>query len=781
MIGRRISHYLLEELLGVGGMGEVYRACDLALGRTAAVKVLPAGFAPELRERLLREARASARLQHPAIATFYEAGEADGAAFIAMEHVRGETLRERLRRGPLPADEAVGVAATLLAALSHAHSVGVVHRDIKLENVMLTGGGAAKLLDFGLAKRLPDGDPPPPGALTLYTVTGVVMGTPGYMAPEQTRGEAVDARTDLFALGAVLYEALTGRPAFAGGTALDRAAAAERGIEARALEEAVPEGLRPILARALAPRAADRYASAAAFLAELQQTAEGSRPAALPQTLAIVDFENLSRDPADEWIGSATAESLAAELGRVDALETVAREKLLRTRAGLAAAAAAVDPLSVGQALGCRWVLSGGFQMVGEALRLTARLAEVATGRILMTEKIDGAVGGIFEMQDRIAAAAVRALPLAGGTGPQPAGRPPALAAYEHHARAQRFFYRLEKGSFDQAATLLEQAIAGDPTYAAPYAGLAAVHAMRFTFRTEPGELDLAARFAQRAIELDPDSTDAHVWLSYALWRRGEPDASLRAAERVMALAPGQAYGPYFAACGQWSRGRRQEARALYQRALQIDPTHGFAWMLLGCLCAETDEFDEARWGLQRAIDLEGKAGLGPTAGTAAYLGEVFRRQGRLAEARAACMAGIESAERSDHMYRDTMRAVGLTVLGRTALDQGDAAGALAAFAQAEAHLRGRPRTLGGGHLMAQALAGTARAGGGEAPYAEALAICEQRDAYDFHWLWLCTDDVTLSELARAALALGRPEEAARLAARARLAGAPEAGPEAAP
>ncbi|HET7746983.1 MAG TPA: serine/threonine-protein kinase, partial [Vicinamibacteria bacterium] len=229
-LGRTLGHYRLEARLGAGGMGEVFRARDVALGRPAALKLLPRTLSQDLRARLRREAEAVARLQHPAIATFYETGEEDDETFIAMECVQGTTLRERLRGGAMPVEEGLAVISCVLAALGHAHAAGFLHRDIKPENIMVTGPRTAKLLDFGLALPLGATDAAveesgsrPTGS--VLTVAGSVVGTIGYMAPEQIRNEVLDARVDVFQSGAVLYEMLTGQPAFPGRSPAERLAA----------------------------------------------------------------------------------------------------------------------------------------------------------------------------------------------------------------------------------------------------------------------------------------------------------------------------------------------------------------------------------------------------------------------------------------------------------------------------------------------------------------------------------------------------------------------------
>ena len=320
VIGRVLSHYRIEKPLGAGGMGEVFLARDLALGRAAAVKVLSSALTAEARARLFREAAACARLQHPAIATFYESGESDGVAFLAMEYVAGETLRDRLRRGPLPFPQALSIAGALLEALGHAHEAGVLHRDIKPENVMVTGDNLGKLLDFGIARVHEDADADPEAeAATEVALTepGAVIGTLGYMSPEQLKGQALDERSDLFSLGAVLYEMLSGSPAFPGASAADRIAAILLSDVSPIRGEGVSAETSVLLARALARDPEKRYPSAGAFLSDLRALASGELSVALPDTLAIADFVNLSRNPDDEWIGSGFAESLATDLARL--------------------------------------------------------------------------------------------------------------------------------------------------------------------------------------------------------------------------------------------------------------------------------------------------------------------------------------------------------------------------------------------------------------------------------------------------------------------------------
>ena len=781
MIGKKLSHYLIERRLGAGGMGEVYQAQDLALGRPAALKILLPELADRLRARLTREAQNFARLQHPWIATFYEAGTDGDTPFLAMEYVPGRTLRARLKEGPLELNRALSTTTCLLEALAHAHAAGVLHRDIKPENVILgeDGAGGAKLLDFGIAAyRAPGRDTDATADLTSTNLTqGHVVGTLGYMAPEQLRGGFVDARTDLFAAGAVLYEALSGRPAFPGTTPTERITAILSGEVLPLTTPGVTPPLERMVERALAPKADDRFPDASAFLSEIRKLGSGATASQLPDSIAVLDLENLSRNPEDDWITSGIAESLASDLARIPGVHVVAREKVLQTRAALTVSGTA-DALGVGHRLGCRWVLSGGIQRMGPALRITTRLTEVPTGLVIAAEKVDGQLESVFEMQDRLASAVVSRLDRAAIVQAPPSTAPNSLQAFELYARARRFTDRLEKGTFEQAQELFEEAIRLEPQYAPALSGLAMIHGLRFTFTTDPAVLDEAERYARRAIEADPALGEPHVWLSYAILRRNDPEGAFASAQRAVALDSRIPYAHYFSGCAQSIARRYEEALPHFQSCLTIDPTHGFSWLGLGWGHLELGHADEALWCLRKTVELEGAEGRGPTAGAGGFLAEGLRRTGDLEGARRSALQGLAVVERTDHMYRDTFRGVALVSLGRTALEQGDKEAANAAFHQAVLHFRGRPRALGGGYLLTQALAGLARAGVGEWCLDEALSLFETRAGCDFSWLWCCQPDITQLEIAKAARVAGRDEVAREHLEFARLGGSLEAAKE---
>lgn len=778
MIGRKLSHYLIERRLGAGGMGEVYLARDLALARPAALKILRPDVADDLRRRLLREAENFARLQHPWIATFFEAGVEGDAPFLAMEYVPGRTLRARLHEGPIEVEAALAVTSCLLEALAHAHAAGVLHRDIKPENVMVLGedgATAAKLLDFGIAAHRPSDRTAQAEARTRTNLTqGHVLGTVGYMAPEQLRGGMVDARADLFAAGAVLYESLAGRPAFPGDTPTERMASILAGEVTPLEAPGVTPALERILSRALARKPPDRFPSAAAFLSEIRKLRSGATASQLPDSIAVLDLENLSRNPEDDWITSGIAESLSSDLARVPGLHVVAREKVLQTRASLPTGSAA-DALGLGHRLGCRWVLSGGIQRMGPSLRITTRLTEVPTGLVVAAEKVDGRVEGVFEMQDRLASAVVSRLDRAAIASVPQSSPPASVQAFELYARGRRFTDRLEKGTFEQAQDLFEEAIRLEPRYAPALCGLAMIHALRFTFTTDPGVLDEAERYARRAVEADPAYGEPHVWLSYAILRRKDPEGAFAEAQRGVELDPQLVFAHYFSGCAKALHGEHEEAVPHLQKALALDPNHAFSWLGLGVVHGEIGNHQEAIWCLRRALALEGTEGRGPTAGAGGFLAEALRRAGDLDAARRAALQGLASVEKTDHMYRDTFRGISLLALGRTALDQGDLAAAHAAFQQAALQARGRPLALGGGYLLTQALAGLARSGESEAALEEAISLFTSRAGYDFSWTWSLHEDFTHLELYRAAKVVGRTEEAREHLRAAREAGSLEA------
>ncbi|HVR11153.1 MAG TPA: serine/threonine-protein kinase, partial [Thermoanaerobaculia bacterium] len=422
MIGTTVSHYRILEHLGQGGMGEVYLAEDTRLNRPVALKMLRGGQRDErVFADLLYEARAASALNHPNIAVIYEvdqapAGDGGGVlSFIAMEFVAGETLAQYARRRAPDLDDVLDLVSQVAQALAAAHERGVVHRDVKPGNVMVGEGLRVKVLDFGLARRLA-----PQDATTLTWVdggdrhaAGALLGTVLYMSPEQALGREVDARSDIFSLGAVFYELLAGHPPFAG----DSAAEVFDGLLHReppplpAGSDPRLERLAPILRRMLARDRDARYADLGEMLRDLEAVRRNAEAAPKPllvaaPSVAVLGFANITRNPEDDWLGTGLAETVTADMKQIPGLAVVSHDRIQEALRRLGAPAGETDErlaVRVGQQLGARWILSGGFQRVGESVRVTARLGEAATGNVLRTVKADGQFSEIFALQDRIA------------------------------------------------------------------------------------------------------------------------------------------------------------------------------------------------------------------------------------------------------------------------------------------------------------------------------------------------------------------------------------------
>src|ERR1700677_2622866 len=455
MIGQTISHYRIVEQLGAGGMGVVFKAQDKRLERAVALKFLPENLAqqPQALERVLREARAASALNHPGICTIYDVGEQDGQAFIAMEFIDGETLRSHIHGKPLPLDELLDLGIQIAEALDAAHAEGIIHRDIKPANIFVTKRGRAKVLDFGLAKLVPKGvanadadSAARPSDST--SIVGIISGTPSYMSPEQVRGDDLDARTDIFSLGLVLYEMATGTQAFRGATggAIIEAVLTRPPASVRSTNPHLPPRPEAIIEKALDKDRRERYQHAAEVRNDLQQLDRGSdsgwrsaagstetmaarptvageaesshtgssgphtaqnvttrtgairreRVAKIIDSLAVLPFENASRDPENEYLSDGIAGSLINILATVPKLRVMAQSTVFRYKGRK------MDPQAVGRELNVKAVLTGRMMQSGGSLRIGTELVDVATGTQLWGAQYNRAPGDIFAIQDEI-------------------------------------------------------------------------------------------------------------------------------------------------------------------------------------------------------------------------------------------------------------------------------------------------------------------------------------------------------------------------------------------
>jgi TolB-like protein len=533
----------------------------------------------------------------------------------------GPTLRQRLRDGPLPVEEALAVAACVLEALCHAHAAGVLHRDIKPENIIVTGPRAAKLLDFGIATLLFDAA----AVATTAAAPGVSLaGTLGYMPPEQLRNQPVDARADVFQAAAVLYEMIAGGPAFPGETAAERLSAVLTRTPPPLELPLHLSGLNAVLARGLARDPAARYASAAAFLSDLRRASAGELSAGLPDSIAVLDFVNVGDTPDDEWIASGIAEAIGDALAQVPTLAVTPRDRVVRARAVRSDQPLLKAVPALGAALGCRWIVTGRYRRVGSSLSAFIVLIEVSTCAVAGRDRLDASLEQLFEVRDRAIAMVRNRL----GVAAVVSGVMPAmLTAFECYARGRRLAVRNDRGAFDHARELFEAAIALDPNYAQAFAGLARICALTYTFTSDTDTLFRALEYARRALAIDPDLAEAEVWRGYANNRLGNFDAADQSLARCRSLNPREVYGFYFASAFRTARDP-QRAIHLLQQSLALDPLFGSAWWGLGCLFIYLEHYDEAVSCFERCSRLSGVPSARPVPGIEGYWAEAAATDG---------------------------------------------------------------------------------------------------------------------------------------------------------
>jgi serine/threonine protein kinase len=640
--------YRIVEEIGQGGMGIVYKAEDLKLKRTVALKFLPVHLinSPELRERFLIEAQAAAALSHPNICVIYEVGESGEHPYIAMEFVEGKTLREKLKNGPLPAAEATTLTSQVAAGLAEAHSKGIIHRDIKSANIMVTAKGQAKVMDFGLAKLQ--------GGSSL-TRSQTTLGTVAYMSPEQARGGELDRRTDIWSLGVVLYETLAGKLPFRG----DHDQAVIYSIlhhEPEPLKKDRPDtppGLEQIVYQALAKKPADRYQTMEEFREDLEAVAEGLKPlkakrrrvrrilgirtayvysalvillalilglnigglrnrllgraAPAPAIrLAVLPFENLSGDPEQEYFSDGMTQEMIAQLGRLqpETLSVIAKTSVMHYKK-------TNTPLDqIGRELNVGYVLEGSAQREGTRVRITAELVKVKDQTQLWSDSIEREYSGILALRSEVAQKVAGALALKLLPAEQARlanAKPVNPEAYEACLKGD-YTVKLNAPDLEAAMRYYELALENDPNYARAYAGMSSVWACRAGIGiTPPDEAGPKAKAAAlRALELDETLPAAHSALAGVLtWTDWDWAAAGREWEKAIELGPDDAGTRHAYSHYLMIVGRRDEAMRQIERAVELDPVNPTttAFYAIDLLCAR--RYDDSIVQARRALRLE--------------------------------------------------------------------------------------------------------------------------------------------------------------------------------
>ncbi len=675
MIGRTVSHYLIKERLGGGGMGVVYRAEDTRLNRPVALKFLPAELTrdAEARERFVQEARAASALDHPNICAVHDIDETpEGDCFICMAYCEGETLKRKMQSGRLPLDEAIGYAEQVCEGLAKAHERGIVHRDIKPANLMVTRDGTVKIVDFGLAKLA--------GAASL-THTGRMVGTAAYVAPEQARGTAVDHRADLWSLGVVLFEMVAGQPPFRAEHVQSLLLAVLHDPEPSVmhLRPDTPVELARVIHRCLRKSPAERYQTARELGADLRHvrktiesgansTMSGALPVAggwsrrkrvawfslaatavaavllavalrtpmlsrLPRPtsplpaekhLAVLPFANVGGDPGGQAFCDGLAETLTSKLTQLAQSQQglwVIPASEVRSRKLDSAEAARRN-------FGANFAITGSVQRTEDHVRVTLNLVDTATLRQISSAIIDDLRTHLAGLQDGAVGEVAAMLGVAVGEPTRKRlarGNSAVPGAYELYLEGEGALQRFERvENLEAAIASFTAAIARDPSYAAAHAGLAEAYFRTWRARKDPQWVSRAEEACARALTLDDQLAAAHVTLGMIRNGTGRPEEAVGELQRALAFEPGNrdAYRELAQAYG--ALGRPADAEATYRKAIALDPKFWVSYNTLGVFYWEQGRFQDALAQFQKVVALvpDNHWGYNNLGGLHVYLGQ---------------------------------------------------------------------------------------------------------------------------------------------------------------
>ena len=627
---KTLGRYEICSRLGAGGMGEVYLAHDPKLDRKVAIKILP----PDVVEtktgdrvrRFVQEAKAASALNHPNILTIYEIDEIDSEQFIATEYIDGETLRDRLRTSKLRPVEAIDIGIQVASALCATHDVGIIHRDIKPDNIMLRRDGIVKVLDFGLAKLTRERpstatDSLAPTQNLINTAVGIVLGTAPYMSPEQTRGLEVDARTDIWSLGCVLYEMIAGRQPFPGPTTID----VMSGILSREPESLLPhlpEGprdLERVVLRALRKDREERYQTVKDLLTDLKDlkrevetqayriissrlSAEISTETVPEKSIAVLYFENMNSEPDSDYFCAGMTEDIITDLSKIKELKVVSRTDVLPFRNK------EVNTRQVAEALRVNYILEGSVRKAGNRLRITAQLISVRDGYHLWAERFDRMIEDIFDLQNEVSQKIVDALKISLTDSERKllTQKPTDdLRAYDFYMRGREFLYLKGRRNTEKAIEMFENAAAIDPQFASSYAGLAEAYSTMYEWYDGSSSwLSRAIDMNQKALALEPSSLEAQFGIAMVYFHHRRFAESTRTIEEI--LKENSEFYPGYLRLGMIAELSNDLEGALkyYRRAAGLKPYDEDAWMFLAGIYRKLSNAEAADKAALKVIEI---------------------------------------------------------------------------------------------------------------------------------------------------------------------------------